>query len=209
MAEGGRDFGYEDPYLDHEIAHDDDDEKTSLIQKGKDNQTFSFYPSRSSTPYGPEIEMKPIHEKSGRPETSYAETSFGGTKDIEERLAKLRYNAETNLLNTEGIPTVENPMTAEEKGREINKVYHFIKKRYPNAEIRKLPLGFSHKKPMDIVVLGPKGGETKVIKDNGGDFQKSFLNLGFVKDALHESFQEIQEKTKKQLIREKKTWPIS
>ena len=154
--------------------------------------------------------MKEMRQRHfGRPETSYAETSFGGTKDLEERLAKLRYNNETNLLNTEGIPTVENPMTAEERRREINKVYHFIKKRYPNAEIKKLPLSFSHKKPMDIVVLGPKGGETKVIKDNGSDFQKSFLNFGFVKDALHESFQEIQEKTKQQLIGEKKPWPIS
>ena len=28
---------------------------------------------------------------------------------------------------------------------------------------------------MDIVVLGPNGGETKIMKDNGRDFQKKIL----------------------------------
>ena len=47
---------------------------------------------------------------------------------------------------------------------------------------------------MDIVVKGPKGGETKIIKDNGSDFQKSFLNLTYVKRALGESFEQIRQK---------------
>ena len=57
---------------------------------------------------------------------------------------------------------------------------------------------------MDIVLLGPKGGETKIIKDNGSDFQKRFLNLTYVKKALGKSFQEIQEESNQQLIKEKK-----
>ena len=51
---------------------------------------------------------------------------------------------------------------------------------------------------MDIVVLGKRGGETKIILDNGRDFQKSFLNLSYVKNALGERFEEFkQKKTKK------------
>ena len=52
--------------------------------------------------------------------------------------------------------------------------------------------------------MGPKGGETKIIKDNGSDFQKSFLNLTYVKRALGESFEQIQQKANRELIEERK-----
>ena len=37
---------------------------------------------------------------------------------------------------------------------------------------------------MDIVLLGPKSGETKEVLDDGSGLQKQFLNLTFVKKAL-------------------------
>ena len=37
---------------------------------------------------------------------------------------------------------------------------------------------------MDIVLLGPKGCETKVVLDDGSGLQSKFLNLTFVKKAL-------------------------
>ena len=61
---------------------------------------------------------------------------------------------------------------------------------------------------MDIVILGPRGGETKIIKDNGSDFLQNFLNLTFVKRALGKSFEEIQEEDNQQIIKEKKNWLI-
>ena len=57
---------------------------------------------------------------------------------------------------------------------------------------------------MDIVVLGKKGGETKIIKGNGTDFQKSFLNLTYVKTALGESFEQIQKKANQRIIEERR-----
>ena len=90
MAEGG----YEtlpdwDPYDDDKPDDDNADETTP------------FFPNGASTPYQThaqeEMEMKEIHKKSGRPETSYAETSFGGTEDLEERLANLRTGHITGL----------------------------------------------------------------------------------------------------------------
>ena len=119
-------------------------------------------------------------------------------------MANLRRDAITGLLNTEGIPVVENPLSAVERGREIGRVREFIKKRYPNADFSKLVISFSTKKPMHIVLLGPKGGETKIIKDNGSDFQQNFLNLTYVKRALGKSFVEIQEESDQQIIKEKK-----
>ena len=57
---------------------------------------------------------------------------------------------------------------------------------------------------MDIVVLSKKGSETKIIKDNGSDFQKSFLNLTYVKNALGESFEQIQQKANKEIVENRK-----
>ena len=110
------------------------------------------------------------------------------------------------MLDTTKIPGVENPLSLEEKQIEIQRVRDFIKKRYPNADTKKLVISFSSssKKPMDIVVKGPKGGETKIIKDNGSDFQRSFLNLTYVKRALGESFEQINEKEKRSLIEERR-----
>ena len=174
------------------------------------DQTTPFFPNGASTPYQShvqeEMEMKTFQEKSGRPGTSYVETSFGGTEDLERRLANLKRDSITGLLNTEGIPVVENPLSAEERGREIRRVREFIKKRYPNADFKKLVISFSSKKekPMDIVLLGPKGGETKIIKNNGQDFQENFLKLSFVKSALGKSFVEIQQESDQQIIKKKK-----
>ena len=198
MAHGGYDRLPDwDPYEDNPDDNDNADETTP------------FSPNEASTPYQTrpqdEMEMKTFQEKGGRPGTSYTETSFGGTEDLERRLANLRRDAITGMLNTTGIPNVDkNPLSYEEKIREVERVRKFIRKKFPNADLKKLVIAFSTKKPMDIVVLGPKGGETKIIKDNGSDFQKSFLNLTFAKQALGKSFQEIQEESNQQLIKEKK-----
>ena len=44
---------------------------------------------------------------------------------------------------------------------------------------------------MDIVVLGPKGGETKIVLNDGSGLQKSFLNQTFVKRVLGAPAREI------------------
>lgn len=45
---------------------------------------------------------------------------------------------------------------------------------------------------MDIVVLHPKGGKTKIALDNGSGLQKDFLNKTFVKEVLGQLYQEIR-----------------
>ena len=99
MAHGGYERlpDYDD---DYPPFLDDDD-------NGNANQTGAFVPNGASTPaFGQyqaraqeEIEMKTIQEKSGHPETSYAETSFGGVADLERRLAELRRDAITGMLD--------------------------------------------------------------------------------------------------------------
>ena len=197
MAESGE-FGHDDPYLDHSIDHDDDDDESRPLLQ---NETGSFTTSTPAyqTRAREEMEMTTFQEKGGRPGTSYTETSFGGTEDLERRLANLRRDHITGLLNTTKIPNVENPLNFEEREKEIQRVRHFIRTRYPNADLSKLVIRFSSKKPMDIVVLGKRGGETKIIKDNGSDFQKSFLNLTYVKSALGESYEQVLEKENKRI----------
>ena len=171
MAEGG-DFAYEDEDLD------DDDEEVNTIRP--------FQPGAASTPYqrGDQYEMQTMqHEQSGLP--SYDETTpLISDEDIQRRLGFLREDLITGLLDTTKMDPSVNPLSKEDKAVQIQKVRDFIQARYPNADLTKLPICFSFKKPMDIVVLGPKSGETKIILDNGSDFQKSFLNLTFAKRAL-------------------------
>lgn len=115
-------------------------------------------------------------EQGGRPETSYAETSFGDrvtTEDIERRLSALR-NPTTGLLDTKEINPRENPLREEDKTKEINNVKAFIKSLYPNANIEKMEIKFSKKKTMDIVIIGPSRGETKILLDNGSGFRNIF-----------------------------------
>ena len=119
-------------------------------------------------------------------------------------MANLRRNNITGLLDTEKIPSVENPMTEQQKARELRRVREFIRKRYPNADFRKLVIRFSLKKPMDIVLVGPKLGETKIIKNDGSGFMSDFLDKTFVKKALGKPFEEIQEEANQQIIEERK-----
>ena len=80
MAEGGGDFGIDQPDLDdqldinHDDSDDDDDEQEV-------NTTRPFQPGTASTPYhgGEQIEMQTMqHEQSGLPETSYDEIPLLG-----------------------------------------------------------------------------------------------------------------------------------
>ena len=78
----------------------------------------------------------------------------------------MRENQITGLLNTTKIPDAGvNPLSKEEKEEQIKRVKRLIKARYPNANVDKLVIRYSTKKTMDIVVLGPKGGETKIVLD--------------------------------------------
>ena len=123
MAEGGNDRPPEWEYDDTPGGFPDDDNV---------DETTPFFPNGASTPYQAhaqeEMEMKTFPKKSGRPGTSYVETSFGGTEDLERRLANLRRDHITGLLDTTKIPNVENPLGDEERQKEIQRVRDFMKK---------------------------------------------------------------------------------
>jgi len=71
-----------------------------------------------------------------------------------------------------------------DKQKEILRVKSLIKTRYPDAEVDKLIIRFSRKKLKQVVVVGPKRGETRIALDDGSGLQKSFLNQTFVKKVL-------------------------
>ena len=82
MAEGEGDFGYDDPDLDHNIDHDDNDDEQEV------DITRPFQPGAASTPYqgGEQYEMQTMqHEQSGLPDTSYEETPLLGAQAQAQR----------------------------------------------------------------------------------------------------------------------------
>jgi len=48
MATGGSEFAYEDPDLDNQLDHDDNDDEQQEV-----NRTQTFQPGAASTPYQP------------------------------------------------------------------------------------------------------------------------------------------------------------
>ena len=139
MAEGG----YEHiPEWHDDTEYPDDDNA---------DQTTPFFPKGASTPYQAnaqeEIVMKSF-QKSDRPETSYAETSFGGVyyDDLTKRFDALKRDRITGLLNTTKFPTVENPLSLEEKQIEIQRVRDFIKKKVSKRRFIKTGDWFFFKK---------------------------------------------------------------
>ena len=109
------------------------------------------------------------------------------TEEIEMRLRNLRRNSTTGLRDTEDVPdNIGNPLSEEDQAREIQRVKAFIKSRYPQAKLEKLMIRFSKnpKRSLDIVVVGPREGEVKILLDNGSGFTAKFLNLQYAKNAL-------------------------
>ena len=185
MASGGE-FGYKDPALDDKL--DNDESWNTEWDNDQDviNTTRPFKPGAASTPYhgGEQHEMQTMqHEQSGLP--SYDERTPLLTADLERRLSALREDSRTGIINTtQMMDTSVNPLSEEDRAKQIERVKRVIKANYPNAKVDKLVITFSRKNPMDIVVLGPKGGETKVVLNDGSGLQKSFLNLTYVKKTL-------------------------
>ena len=99
MAEGGFDFGYDDPDLDDKIDHDSDNEEVDTNRP--------FQSGAASTPYhgGEQHEMQTMqHEQSGLPDTSYEETPLLGAQSEKQRswdaLTRLFPNAKATELET-------------------------------------------------------------------------------------------------------------
>ena len=196
MAEGGN-FGYEDKALDKKTDNDGWDDKQEV------NRTQPFELYAASTPYNgrEKIEMQMMqHEQSGLPDTSFEETPLlsGSIRDadLERRLAALRQDPISGIINTtQMMDTSINPLSEEDKAKQIERVKKLIKDEYPKVKLKELVIGFSKKRPMDIVNFGPRGGETKVVKNDGSGLQKSFLNLTYVKKVLGPTAREIINQT--------------
>jgi len=80
MAEGGGEFGRDDPDLDYQLDHDDDDDEQEV------NRTQPFQPDAASTPYhrGEQVEMQTMQqEQSGLP--SYEETPLLGAQAEQQK----------------------------------------------------------------------------------------------------------------------------
>ena len=207
MAEGGE-FGNENKALDDKIDNDDDWDDDWDNDQHYINITRPFEPATASTPYhgGEQHEMQTMQdEQSGLP--SYDETTpLLSTSEIERRLGALREDPRTGMIDTTQMDASINPLSEEERAKQIERVKKLIKAKYPNAKVDSLVIGFSKKKPMDIVVFGTRGGETKIVLNDGSGLQKSFLNLTYVKKALGPSAQQIITQTSVDMMKRQKDW---
>ena len=146
MAEGGFDNpGYDpnDPTLDDRDGDNDDGDQDP-------NETTHFWQGSASTPgpSGKKIPMQMMqHEKSGLPDTSYDE-----------------------------IPSLEGFTHQDDKPVMLERATEFIKNKFPKVDFGKLgPIGFNKKSGNEtkIVSFGPKGGESKIFRDDGSGLLKS------------------------------------
>jgi hypothetical protein len=146
MAEGGAEFGRDDPDLDYQLDHDDDDDDEQEV-----NRTQPFQPGASSTPRngGERMETQTIqHEQSGLP-------------------------------SSEEIPLLGDFVPEEEKESLLERARGFIRKIFPRVDLGKLgPIGFSKKAGNEntIVSFGPRGGESKIFREDGSGLLKSFTD---------------------------------
>ena len=158
MAEGGGEFGMDQPWLDHDIDHDDDDDD----DEQEVNTTRPFQPGTASTPYhgDEQHEMQTMqHEQSGLPDTSYEETPL--------------------LERTPSISDLHNESALRQK---MKKAVDMIKGKFARANWEKMKIRRGTGKNLGkIVAVGSKGGEYKILKDDDTDFMKSFLDA-FKKD---------------------------
>ena len=153
MAEGGGEFRYYDPELDHAIDNDDiyDDEQESIKDPSdgeqEANKTGRFWPGAPSTPHngGEQIEMQTMqHEQSGLPDTSFEDTPL--------------------IRRAGSITDLQNESLIIQK---IRKAVDMIKAKFPKAKFESIKIRRgTGKNAGKIVAIGPKGGEHKILKDD-------------------------------------------
>ena len=152
MAEGGGEFGMDQPWLDHDIDDDDDDDDDDDEQEA--NRTQPFQPGTASTPYhgGEQYEMQTMqHEQSGLPDTSF----------------------------DEDIPLLGSFTHQEDKPALVERAKAFIKNKFQRVDFGKLgPIGFGKKRGNEntIVSYGTKGGETEIFRKDGKGLLKKFTD---------------------------------
>ena len=153
MAAEGGEFGYDDKVLDSKLDNDD------VATNKTTNTSQGFEPITFSTPYhrGEQHEMQTMqHEQSGLP--SYDEsTPLLSTSDIEKRLRALRTDPFTGIIDTSKMDASINPLTEEDRAKQIERVKSLIKANYPNVKFGSLVIEFLQKKPNGYCGFGPKG----------------------------------------------------
>ena len=147
MAEGGFEFGYDDPELDNNLDNDDDDDE----EEEEVNRRQPYQPGAASSPYhgGETMEMETMHhEQSGLPDTSYEET-----------------------------PLLSDFLTPEDQEISLESGKQKILDRFPKADFKKLPpIGFSKEGARSEIVAFKAGKEERIFfRKAGSDGKRGIL----------------------------------
>ena len=136
-----------------DFGYDDDQLDFNLDHDDQDDEehevdtTRPFRPGAASTPY-----QTTMHEQSGLPDTSYEETPL--------------------LRRTGSIGDLQRESALRQK---MKKAVDMIKAKFPSADLKimKIRRG-TGKNTGNIVAIGTRGGEYKILKDDGSDLTKNF-----------------------------------
>jgi len=156
MAEGGG-TTIENPAFDPYDEFFDPNSYTDDVVQSSNDTTQPFNPGQVSTPHhgGEQYEMQTMNqEQSGLPDDSYAETPFLGDQDpIGERFRE-------SFLR-----------------QKMKKAVDMIRGKFPKADFEKLKIRRGKGKVSgEIVSIGKKGGQYKVLKIEETGFTKAFLD---------------------------------
>lgn len=118
----------------------------------------------------------------------------GSAEDIEKRLIALKTNTETELpiFPSSGK---ENELSFEDRAEAIERVKKYLKIQHPNVSERLLgSVRFTtdaKRNPYDIVVVGDKGKEYKVVRDDGKGLMKELYKTAYFRREMGPSADEI------------------
>ena len=156
-------------------------------------------------------EKTPLMENKMKSQQGHIRRPSFGSEIIEnvkkKGRTKLREDPVTSILDLskQDIPNLKEDLFIKElKNEQKEKGRRMIKSRYPNASLKNLVIGFSSKSPLELVVIGPRGGETPIFLKDGSDFHGSFLSKTYVKNALGKPVESILKQTTDHIREEKK-----
>ena len=149
MAEGGGEFGMDNPDLDHDIDNDDNNDDDLMMRS---TQPGHFSPVQHPPPTMVVNNMK-------------CKLCIMNRAAFQKHHMMKVYLCWVALLIKSDKPAI------------LERARDFIKKRFPRVDFGKLgPIGFG-KKPGNentIVSYGTRGGETEIFRKDGKDLLKKF-----------------------------------
>lgn len=174
------------PFFERTGSGEDDDQKEEARRKRKMDETGEsswIKPKATSTPNNRTVDGETYKSiPTFMPDGEHD----GSVEDIEKRLFRLKFDENTRLPKFPDSGKLN--LSEEDKAKCIERVQKFIKIEHPQVSKELLKsVRFTqdaNRNPYDIVVIGKKGREYKVVKNDGTGLMQELYTTKYIKDAL-------------------------